>query len=55
MLLDISIAMVLWIGGFILFGRFIAPRGKVAGKFMVTVKYSVIILSCDSATLEMAE
>lgn len=55
MLLDVGIAVVLWVSGFILFGRFIAPRWKVAGKFIVTVKYSVIHLSRDSAIIEMAE
>lgn len=26
------VAVVLWVGGFLLFGRFISPRWKVAGK-----------------------
>jgi len=34
MLMDVTIAVALWLTGFALFGRFIAPRWKVGGKLI---------------------
>jgi hypothetical protein len=32
MIVDLVVAVLLWLGGFALFGRFIAPRWKIGGK-----------------------
>lgn len=34
MVMDLGVALTLWLAGFAVFGRFIAPRWKVAGKFI---------------------
>ena len=32
LIIDLTIALTLWFAGFLIFGRFIAPRWKVGGK-----------------------
>jgi hypothetical protein len=34
MLIDLGIALVLWLSSFFVFGRFIVPRWKVGGKLV---------------------
>jgi uncharacterized membrane protein len=34
-LVHLALASIIWIAGFLLFGRFIAPRWKVVGKLLV--------------------
>ncbi len=41
--IDLGIALVLWCAGFVLFGRFIVPRWKVAGKLLFYLALAVLL------------
>ena len=43
MLIDLSIAFALWLGSFVVFGRFIVPRWKVGGKLVFYLAVTALL------------
>ena len=41
--IDLGLALAIWLAGFAVFGRFIAPRWKVGGKFIIYMAVSAVL------------
>lgn len=43
MIFHLLLALIIWFGGFFVFGKFIAPRWKVAGKFIAYFAITILL------------
>jgi uncharacterized membrane protein len=43
MLIDLAVALVLWLSGFVVFGRFISPRWKIGGKLVFYLAVTALL------------